>query len=183
MYTSQTPGTGNAGQTNPFPQSVSASQGFIMVQLSDNFQRQYGMRATLRAPNSGSNLLVASAGLTVGQPYVITVLGTTSLAQWNVLGLKPGITPALGVSFVAAATSCTGTGAVQLPTFSGIDHIEVVGDPNLSIGPTPVGPSPNVGGWLLLECLATTTLTKPTDGTVINLEFYLSQSSVRVAGE
>jgi hypothetical protein len=181
MHTSSTPGHGSNGQLNPNPQS-----GIIYVQLTDNFQRYYGGFSGQVSPLSGSSLNVdtVSADLTVGHAYVITTLGTSTSADWLALGVPPGVTPAPGVAFIAAVTGAgTGTGTVQAPSASGIDHIEVVGDNNLTLGPVPVGPSPNVGGWMMFQCLLNTTLTAPTNGTAIGLSFYMSQSSVFVAGE
>lgn len=176
MHTSATPATGN-----PNPQS-----GTILVQLSDNFTQLYSFHADFCSPNSGSNILVASAGVTSGLAYTITTVGTTIQSDWVTLGLPPGITPAVGVSFVAkATTTAPGTGAVQVPVSgaSGIDHIENLGFPHMILGPVPVGGSPNVGGWAVLNCLKNTVLTAPAAGTVIRLTWYLSQSSVQVAGE
>lgn len=176
MHTSATPAA-----TNPNPQS-----GTILVQLSDNFTQLYSFHADFASPMSGTPILVASAGVTSGLVYTITVVGTTTQAGWVTLGLPPGITPAVGVSFVAkATTTAAGTGAVQVPlsTASGIDHIENVGYAHLILGPTPVGGSPNVGGWAVLNCEKNTALTAPSNGTIIRLTWYLSQSSVQVAGE
>lgn len=180
MHTTSTPGIGNNGQLNPNPAS-----GYILVQLADNYNRYYGGFSGQISPLSGTPLLVASAGLTAGLAYVIVVVGTTTQAQWVALGVPPGVTPAVGVSFIATATSTPGTGAVEVPATaaSGIDHIEVIGDPNLSLGPVPVGGSPNVGGWILLACQDALALTAPAAGTAIGLSFSLGQSSVKVAGE
>lgn len=176
MHTSATPATGN-----PNPQA-----GTILVHLADNFSQLYQFSASMSSPLSGTPILVASAGVVTGLVYSISAVGTTTQAGWVTLGLPPGITPAVGVSFVAkATTTATGTGAVQVPlsTASGIDHIENVGGAHLILGPTPVGGSPNIGGWAVLNCEKNTALTAPTDGTVIRLTWYLSQSSVTVAGE
>lgn len=167
MHTSSTPAGGN-----PNPAS-----GYIVVQLAQNFLGYQGGYIGFVSPTSGSNLLVASAGLTVGQLYIITVLGTTSVAQWNVLGVPAGAVPAVGVAFIAAATSCTGTGAVQLPAAAGstINHIEAVGDSNLSVNPTD-----SSGSLIYLQVLgatnsSTTTLvaTAPADNTVIGMRFVM----------
>jgi hypothetical protein len=125
MHTSTTP---SAGNPNP-------ASGYAIVQLQDNYNRLFGFSAGIKSPNSGSSLLIASAGLSVGQPYVITILGTTTVAAWHVLGVPAGIAPAVGVVFVAAATSAVGTGAVQVPKVggSGIVEMDLFGDPNLSI--------------------------------------------------
>lgn len=124
MHTSQTPGTGN-----PNPAS-----GYILAKLSDGFTSFQSVSSTIIPPQSGASLLVASAGLTAGLVYVITILGTTSQAQWEVLGVPHGVTAALGVAFVAIATSCTGTGAVQVPATGGaaIVSIQPLGNPSVS---------------------------------------------------
>jgi len=144
----------SAASDNPNPAS-----GLIYVKLSDNFQRFYAQYSSIEAPLSGSGLKIDNgATLTIGNPYVISILGDGTLAQWRTLGVPAGVTPAVGVSFIAAATGAgsgnTSSSRVQAPAAagSGIDHIEVIGDPNKSIGPVPVGPSPNVGGWILLGC-------------------------------
>lgn len=180
MHTSSTPAKGPNGILNPNP-----AAGYILVQLSDNFSRYYGGFSGFVSPVSGTPILVTT-GTTAGLAYTIVLVGTTTVAQWNKLGLPPGVTPAVGVSFIAkATTTATGTGAIEVPlsTASGIDHIEVVGDPNLSLAPIPVGGSPNVGGWILMACEDALALTAPTDGTTIGLAFYMNQSSVIVAGE
>jgi hypothetical protein len=173
MFTSGTPAN-----------AYSPASGYIVVRLADNYSQLYNMLQSFRGPLSGSSLLVASAGLSVGQPYVITILGTTTVAAWHTLGVPPGVTPAVGVPFVAAATSAVGTGAVQVvaTAASDIDHIEFVGSPDLSLGPVPVGGSPNVGGWLVLQCEKGDAVQQPADGTIIRLGFYLSQSSVLTGG-
>lgn len=186
MHTTQSPGKGANGQLNPNPAS-----GYIAVQLTDNFFKTFMIESFHRGPASGSNIAVNSTNLTVGALYIITTLGTSTAADWLALGVPPGVTPAVNVAFVAAATGAgSGSGQVQTQSISGIDKIEGVGSPTLSLAPVPVGGSPNVGGWLYLACLAatnasTTTLvaTAPTSGSTIHLAFYMSQSSVQVAGE
>lgn len=190
MHTSSTPGKGPNGVLNPNP-----AAGYILVQLADNFMRYYGGFTQLHSPNSGSSLNVdaSDAALTAGSFYIIVTLGTSTAADWLALGVPPGVTPAVGVGFVALVTGAgAGTGTVQLSAAagSGISHIEIVSDPQLSINPIPVGGSPHVGGWLYYKSLgatnsSTTTLvaTAPAAGTIIHMAFYLSQSSVKVAGE
>lgn len=189
MHTSTTAGVGNSNPatpniaiTNPNP-----AAGYIVVQLQDNFNRSLAGYNTIVSPVSGSSLLVASAGLTVGLPYIITTLGTTSAAQWLALGVLPGVTPAVGVSFIAAATSATGTGAVMVPATagSGIFTIETVGDPNTTIAPAP---GSGTGAQVILRCLKDSAgdapvIGTPADNTVIALTFLLSDSSVKVSGQ
>lgn len=198
MHTAETPGPGPNGLVNPNPAS-----GYIMVQLGDNYNFYYGGFSGFVPPLSGSNVNVdaSDAALSVGQIYVIVSLGTSTAADWLALGVPPGITPAVGVPFCALVTGAgTGTGKVQTiaATGSGVDHIEVVGNSNLTTWPIPVGGSPNVGAWLILACFGkafnynsgtpanstvTDAIVAPANGTVIGLSFYLSQSSVTVAGE
>ena len=181
MNTSQPPGRGTNGYLNPNP-----AAGNILVQLSDNYNRSYGGSASFIPKLSGPPIVITAANLTVGTLYVIVSLGTSTAADWLAVGVPPGVTPAVGVAFVATSTGAgAGTGAVEVPfaAGAGIDHIETIGNPNLSLFPIPVGGSPNVGGWIALACMNANTLTAPPDGTVIALEFYLGQSSVAVAGE
>ena len=188
MHTSQTPGKGPNGLLNPNPQS-----GVIMVQFADNYQRFYSMYSSLQVPLSGTPLNVdaSDAALTAGDVYVIQSLGTSTAADWLALGVPPGVTPAVGVSFVALVTGAgTGTGTVEAPAAAGagIFSIAMVGNSNLSIGPIPVGGSPNVGGFVNLACYKDSAadapvLAAPADGTLISLSFYMNQSNVVVAGE
>lgn len=178
MNTSATPGKGSNGVLNPNP-----AAGTIIVQFADNFQRLYCGWSGIGAPLSGTPLGVTS-GLTVGKTYVIVSVGTSTSADWLALGVQPGITPAVGVSFVAIATGAgAGTGSVELTVASGIDHIELDGDPNTTLAPIPVGGSPHVGGFIYMKTYLSSTVTAPTNGTVISLVSYFSQSTVQVAGE
>lgn len=50
----------------------------------------------------------------IGQPYVITSLGTTTQSQWNTLGVPSTTVPSVGLIFNAAITGAgSGTGTVQ----------------------------------------------------------------------
>jgi len=170
MHTSATPATGN-----PNPPA-----GYIYVKLADNYNRYFTGFAGSVSPLSGSNL----TAITANSVYVITGLGTATAAQWLAAGVPAGVTPAVGVSFVAKASVTIGGGAtVQVPlsTGSGIDHIEVVGDPNVMLA-NSAQPS-NGGGYLILACFLNNVLTQPANGTVISLSFYLSDSSILIQGE
>lgn len=175
MHTSATPATGNP---NP-------AAGTIVIHLTDNYNRSFSGFDSKVSPASGSSLLVASAGLTVGIAYIITILGTTTTAAWHALGVPAGVTPAVGVSFIAAATSALGTGAVQITAAAGtgICSIETVGDPNLSIAPDPTA-NQGYGAQIILQCRDYAgAIAAPANGSVISLAFYLSNSSVVIQGE
>jgi len=170
MNTSATPGTASNGQLNPNPQA-----GIIVVTLQDNYNRYLGGYSGMSVALSGSNI---SSGMTVGHAYVITSLGSSTAAQWQAAGLPAQIVPAVGASFIAAATSIAGGGAVQAVSgSSGIDHIEVVGDANQMNSNGAAIASGGVGMQLILACYSGGVLTAPADGTVIGLNFYMNNSA------
>jgi hypothetical protein len=125
----------------------------------------------------------ASAGLATGFTFAQTT-SDTNIQDWVAVGLPPGVTPATGASFVATATGAGGsTGTAIAVGISGITSMEVIGNPSSSLAPQPTGPSPHVGGWILVQCLAptstsTTTLipTAPTNGSVVGMCFYVDQN-------
>lgn len=176
MHTTVTPGTTPNGQTNPNPEA-----GIIIVTLQDNYNKYISGTAGFIAPLSGSSISISgSSVLTVGAPYVITSLGTTTQAQFVAAGLSPSITAAVGVSFIAKITGGgSGTATVQAPaaTGSGIDHIEVIGNANL-MNNTQQGTIQGfgVGTQFILACYHNGTLTAPANGTVIGLTFAMNNS-------
>lgn len=173
MHTSATPGVGNYAQTNPNPAS-----GLILVQFTNNYSRYLSGFSGQVSPVSGTPLTATTAG----NAQTIVSLGTATLAQWQAVGFPVGMTPAVGATFIAT-TSATigGSAAVEVPSSSGIDHIEVVGDPNQTLNNSNI--YQNCGGQMVLQCLLDTTLTAPANGTVVGLNFYMNQSGVQVNGQ
>lgn len=169
MHTSATPLSGNP---NP-------AAGYIMVQLADNYNRAIFGAFALNSPVSGTPLTSVTAGLA----YTIVSLGTTTAAQWAAVGVLPSMMtaannslPQVGLSFIATASQAIGgTGAVEVPSNSGITNVETVGDPNSTIAP---GGTPGLGAVIILQCLKNDVLTAPADNTVISLEFIMNDSSV-----
>jgi hypothetical protein len=101
-----------------------------------------------------------------------------NLADWQAVGLPKGVVPAVGASFIATAVgSGLSTGLVRSPLTSGISSIEVIGDPNVELGPIPMGGSANSGGWILVQFLANGVPTAPLDNSVCGMDFYLEQGS------
>ncbi len=147
MHTSTTP-TSNDGYLNPNP-----AAGYALIQLTNNFNRFIGMTSSLVSATTTSTKIDNSA-LTVGQAYVITILGDATAAKWASVGVPAGVTAAVGVSFIATAVG-TGSNAltsrVQVPTSSGISAVEVVGDPNTTIASSNIGT--NGGAWVLVQFL------------------------------
>jgi hypothetical protein len=119
--------------TTPFASNPNPAAGYIQVEFDKAFSSFQSLATTVIPPQSGSSLLVASAGLTAGLVYVITTVGTTTQAAWEGLGVPAGVTAAPGVAFVALATSALGTGAVQVPVTGGTAILSVtpVGDPSV----------------------------------------------------
>lgn len=174
MHTSQTPATGNPNPAN----------GIIIVQLQDNYYKHFASFTSIIAPNSGSDVTTTVANTT----YTITTLGTTTLAQWQAVGLPKGIQPAIGASFTATAGQAIGgTGAVQVIATAGsaIEHIEIFGNPNTTINPSIAYSSPATIAYpyIIYQCFDDNVVTAPADNTVISISMYLSNSSVVVAGE
>lgn len=162
MHTTQTPGAGSSNNqtpnttiTNPNP-----GTGIIVVQFQDNFSRSYsGFNA--RVPTvSGSAVKIDNSAMTAGQAYIITTLGDATAAKWHAIGVPAGVTPAAGVSFIAASNGGAGntlTSRVMtvIQTGSGITNIETIGDPNLSISPNIL--SQGYGASMLLQCFSQST--------------------------
>ena len=167
----------SAAPGNPNP-----AAGTIIVQLADNYNRSFSGFNAIVSPVSGSPL----TSTTANTAYIIVSLGTATLAQWQAVGLPIGITPAVGVAFVATASaSIGGSAAVEIAAAagSGICSIETVGDPNLSIAPSPSA-NQGFGAQLILQCRDYAgAIAAPADGSVISLAFYLSNSSITVQGE
>lgn len=178
MHTSASPGV-HDGYTNPNP-----NVGYVLIQFKNNFRYYLGGFAGIVPPLSSSNLTSVSAGT----PYVITTLGTTTLAQWQASGLPMGLVPTVGQSFIAIRTGALGgTGTMGAPGIPTVLQTSVVGDPNASINSFPVATAG--GAWLLVQLMAatnssTTTLVaaSPADGSVISLPAYFDASSVTIDG-
>lgn len=167
------------GVTNRVP------AGFLQIFLSDNYNRYFGGFSGFVSPVSGTPILVTT-GTTQGLVYIIVSVGTTTLDQWQKLGLPIGITPAVGVAFVAkATTTATGTGVIEVPAAAGagVDEIEVIGDPNLTIVSSVASGLPAANPYIIVRCMANLAVAQPADGAVAGLSFYMSSSSILIDGE
>ncbi len=185
MHTSTT-ATAHNGFTNPNPLA-----GYAWVQLKNNFNQFLSALEGTVSPNSGSDVKVDNSAMTVGQVYVITTLGDLTTAQWVTLGVPVGVTPAVGVSFVAllvgvAGEANTSTSKVQVPSNSGISHIEVVGTTNTMVNSSV---NSNAGQWVMVQFLAATSSsvttylpTAPTAGSIVYMRLLFDGSSVTIDG-
>lgn len=177
----------NSSTTSSAPENPAA--GYIMVQFQDNYNKFMGFDWAAIPPVTGSSISISgSTVMTVGVPYRILTVGTSTTANWAAAGLPAGVTPAVGATFLAKITGGgTGTGTVKAVTIGAVQNIESVGNPNFTLAPTGNG---NQGGWAMFQTLYSTnssTTTEipsaPTAGTLIYMKFYLSNSSITVQGE
>lgn len=183
MHTTTTPA---AGSPNP-------AAGIIIVNFEDNYNKYIFGNYEIVSPVTGSAINISTgSSLTAGVPYRIVTLGTTTTANWVTVGVPTGIAAAVDLTFLAAATSGSGTGTVKAIGVSGISTVEKCGNPNLSListGGSIIGNS-GPGNYLLLQCLAatnssTTTLipTAPAAGSFIRLKFVLNNSVLTNQGD
>jgi hypothetical protein len=138
--------------------SPNPASGLIIVNFQDNYNKYLFGTSQVLAPNTGGTINISTgSSLTLGACYVITAVGSTTTAQWQAVGVPVGIVPAVGVSFIAIATSGSGTGTVKAPGTSGLTKIEIAGSPNSTIisqAATVLGFSS--GAYMILQALGPT---------------------------
>lgn len=140
MHTSTTPGSVN-GVTNPNP-----AAGYALITFKNNFNYFLGSFSGQVAPTTSNS----TSSVVAGSVYVITALGTTTLAQWLAKGLPPGFTPAVGQAFVAIATGAIGgTGTVGIPAAPSAFNLSVIGNPDTLLNNLQI--SKNAGAKLLVQ--------------------------------
>lgn len=158
--------------------------GYVQIFFKDNYYKYLAGFSGFVAPTSTS--VNITSGLSVGTVYVIVSVGTSTPANWQAVGLPVGITPAVGVSFIATSSSPgTGTGIVQTPTATGSlsTNVEVIGD-----GTTTINPSPAGNGYIILRYMAPAYsgsgpsvvmgAVQPANNSVFGATFLMSNSSV-----
>lgn len=126
--------------------------GIYQVKLNDNYQYLYQMRAALAGPASGST--VNAGSFITNTVYQITTVGNT---DWHAIGLPTGITAAVGVLFKASGAG-SGTGVAAVPVTTGIDEIQLLGNPQLMLNPSTA----NKGALINIGCFGTTATTTGT---------------------
>lgn len=184
MHTSSSPGPGNSNPASPnvVVTNPNPAAGTIVVQFQDNFNRSLSGCNAIISPVSGTPL----TSTVVNIAYTIVALGTATAAQWQAVGLPRGVTPAIGASFIASASQAIGgAAAVEIAAAAGsaVMSIETLGDPNATIAPDP-SVSQGFGAQFILQCRNVSgAIAAPADGSVISLQFLLSDSSVLVQGE
>lgn len=178
MNTSVTPSA-----SNPNP-----AAGTIVVRLENGYNRLFSEYTSIQSPTSGSDVKIDNSALTEGVAYQITTLGDATEAKWHAIGVPAGVTPAVGVSFIAASDGGSGntlTSRVQASATagSGIASIELMGNQTLSISPDPRA-NQGYGAQFILQCRDYAgAIAAPADGSLISLSFYVSNSSITIQGE
>lgn len=179
MHTSSTPGLSGT-HLNPNPPA-----GYAIVCFRNNFNKYLGgFDGKVMAPASTSQTSV-----TANSVYVITSLGTASLAQWQAKGLLPGFVPAVGVTFVASASGTIGGSATVGNPGVPLGLITtVVGDPNMMLNNSNI--ASNSGAVIVVQFAAPTIsgsafqtpyiATAPADNTVVGMNFAFDGSTVSI---
>lgn len=174
MHTTATPASNN-GYLNPNP-----AAGYCLVQFNNNYKYFLDEFFVFQSPLSGSSL----TSTTIGLAYVIVTLGTTTAAQWLAAGVPPGVTPAVGVSFIAIATGAIGgTGTVNVPATNGslIVTADIIGDPTVSLNNTSL--AANGGAWVLVRFMnGSMAITAPAAGSICSMAFDFDISTVTIDG-
>lgn len=179
MHTSSTPGT-VGGLLNPNP---AVGYAYVIFK-NNNFQKYIGGYSGQITPLTSTS----TTSTTNHNAYVITALGTATLAQWQAAGLPLGLTPTVGQGFVAIATGTIGGSAtVGLPGVEVAPIISVVGDPNTTMGNSNL--ATNGGARMILQFSGPTAAgntalvaTNPADGTTVGLNFLFDGSTVSIDG-
>ena len=149
--------------------------------------------STANQPLAG---IPADGVIPTGFTFALTKYNT-NVAAWRGVGLMPGLIPTVGQAFIATATGySTGggsTGLVKAAGVSGGVSVEVIGDPNQTIGPGPTGASGNSGGFIVVQFLTPTVSTgayvspmvptNPADGSVVGMTFVMEAGSILISGE
>jgi len=169
MHTSTTPAAGNPNPAN----------GVIIVKFNDNFPLFLNMSASVSAAAG-----TPTGTLTANTMYTITSVGTTTTAQWVAKGLPVGTVPAVGVAFVATASGAlggTGTAAPAVATGAGVDHFEVVGNPEATINSSAavrLGASQGSGSYILVQAFNAGAIVAPATGSTVRMQFLFNNTSI-----
>lgn len=173
MHTSTTPTASINNITNPNP-----ANGFAVIKFKSNFNYFLGMRWSVVAPATSTT----TTSTTANSSFIITALGTATLAQWQAVGLPLGFTPAVGQSFVATATqSIGGSATVGVPGVTNVGGISLVGEPNAMVNNLSISPNAGAQVQLLFQDFAGAAVA-PTAGSIVRAEFCFDRSSVTIDG-
>lgn len=166
--------------SSPSASNPNPASGVILVNLQDNYNKYLGSFNSVTAPLDGTDI---DTGLGIGGLYIISDLGASTLAQFQAAGLPDNITPAVGVAFIAQATSIAGGAQVQGLATNGseIVKIDLAGNPALANSNGAYVLGAGNGMQLIYVCYdETNSIAAPLNGSKINLGIYLNNSNVGV---
>jgi hypothetical protein len=163
MHTAETPASGNPNPAN----------GYVLIQLASSSYTGYIAGAAQFFPPESGTPINVSSGVTLGNAYVITSVGTTTQAGFSGIGLPAGVVPAVGAGFIAAGmTTASGSGQVQAPVASGAYNFEMISANQLL--------SATGGGFVLGQIVGPTSVSNPTPiavapvaGTIVKLHLVM----------
>ena len=155
--------------------------GVYRIVPQDKFNLFFWGKAMIIGGTGGS--VVNAGSFVTGNLYQIVTLGTTTTAQWQAAGVPAGVTPVVGLPFVATGAGA-GNGTVKAVAPSGIYATELAGDPNLA------GSLATPAQGLILACYGPTAtantalvLTDPAAGSIVKFGYILRNSSVKTGGQ
>jgi hypothetical protein len=161
-------GSGIAGVTR-------LAAGVYEIKFQDNYFRYLGHNCQMRSGSTGTTAITA---ISPGTVYQIAALGAATTAQWVTAGLPVGVTPAVGVPFLCAATSAGTSSTCATAVSTEVDAIEIMGNPNKSIL-SPTYP------YIVIRCMGATSSSvttnipvDPVSGSKLDLEFIFRNSSI-----
>lgn len=146
--------------------------GMYLMRFGDNYSRLIGFHTTVFSPVSGTSAVTSDGSLVVGKAYQVRFASTST--NWQTLGVPSGVTAQIGVPFIATSGASGGNGTVVPITTSGIANMEVLPNPNLTLGPLPTQ-----GAYIAFQTLNYSgTPTNPTSGSVIRFNALFRDSSL-----
>lgn len=168
--------------TTPSADSPNPAAGTIVIQLVNGYNELLDVDfSILQQPNSGSAVKIDNSAMTAGVAYTITTLGTATAAKWHAIGVPAGVTPAVGVSFIAASNGGAGNTLnsrvmTSASAGSAIASMEIVGNPQLSVSPSPSA-GQGYGAQIIIQCRDyAAAIAAPADASVISLKLLMSNS-------
>jgi len=150
---------------------VKLEDGTYQINLEDGFPHYLIGNAEVIAPTTGS--AVADGSFVVGTTYVISDVGTGD-TDWEAAGVASGVTPAVGVPFVAISIGGAGSGEALAVAPSQIVSVQVVGNPQTTIG----------NGIIIIQCVDDAgAVANPEQTATVNFSFMLRNSTLKGKGE
>jgi len=133
-----------------------------------------------------SGIAGATTTITSGQVYTVTVLGSTSLAQWQAFFSALAVVPVVGQSITATATGTLAGGATVTQTITFTQAMTLTAAGNLGIGTSSPGAPLHVisasttGPTIRLQNAGTSIAAA--NETLGSLEFYSNDASASATG-